>query len=245
MGDTWSGWKSSITDVDRNTRGASKLIDSPYSVIVNSCLSYAPNDYGDQIINNSESDSSGTNDQSDEQPQDFDSSLFSQNAAQVNEQTSLVDYTNKITLSTTSNSFEYQCAIPNIDEGDGQESGGQEDDYYNGKGSGKLPKLIGGVAAEMKKRGAGSTTKVIEVAAPAVYLTIEGGAERMLGPTPSPEVLKVGGAEVQCIEDIYESEKLDDSTTLPVYRSMWTKTYRVLGTPKNYVLESNGEIIPS
>lgn len=237
-GYTWEAWKSSIVDLEYNPRGMAALKDNPNTILVNSCLSHTADALGVAVQGDS-TFTSTNNTKSQRQPTEFNTSLFESNRNQIDEQSSLISYKNKIKLITRANSFEYQCAIPP------DKTPSQTDTYYNGEGSERLPKLVGGIAAELKKRGAGSKTHTIEVAAPAVYLVVTGGSDRMLGPTPSPEILKVGGADVECINDVYESEKIDDSSLLPVYRSMWTKTYRVLGTPKNYVLKSNGEINPS
>ena len=96
----------------------------------------------------------------------------------------------------------------------------------------------------LQEEKAGSKTHSIELSAPAVYLTVTGYSRRMIGPTPSPEILAIGGKDVECIADEYFSEKEDDYD-LPVFVNAWRKVYRVLGTPRTFAMNTNGEINPT
>ena len=237
---SWANWKNSIIDIDSDQRGSAVLTDYPRSTIVNSCLSGSPNYVADQF------DRDQSNYKSDEKPQNasqLNVPIFQNYGSEITEESSMIAYQNKVQLKTISNTLEYTCPI---DPDPDNQLGKVGYDYYKAEsGNEQLPKLSGGVASELLKQHAGSRTNSIEIAPPSVYLQIVGGARRFLGPTPSPEVLKVGGVDVECIQDDYESYKEDDSLNVPVYASSWSKVYRVLGSPTDSILTAINEVNPS
>jgi hypothetical protein len=252
IGTTWSGWKSSIVDLDTDPRGLVSLRDNPNSLVVNSCI----NASGESIVSALNENQNAFESSLDDAPSyrdDSFSNVYQPAREDINEESSIMDYGNQIVMSTNSMTQEYQCSIDPVNspdpsdppsQGDETQSNNDGPGYYKGDGNQLIPNYSGGISSEQYAKKAGSKTHSIEISAPAVYLTVTGYSRRMIGPTPSPEILAVGGKDVECIADEYFSEKEDDYD-LPVFVNAWRKVYRVLGTPKTFAMKTNGEINPT